>query len=81
MANRLLERDGPGCWLCGGPMPDPPKRANKRRTIEHLVPRSKGGTDDWGNLVVCHQHCNHHLADRPREKKLAMREKWQRARG
>jgi len=47
--------------------------------LEHLLPRSLGGTDDAANLVVCHQHCNMHLKDRPREQKEAMRLKWQRA--
>ncbi|ANY19218.1 hypothetical protein A6F68_00689 [Tsuneonella dongtanensis] len=60
-------------------MPDPPKRANKRRSLEHLTPRSLGGDDSEANLVVCHQHCNAHLKDRPREQKEKMRTKWHRA--
>jgi len=77
MIAQLLERDGPDCWLCGYPMPHPPKKLNKRRSLEHLTPRVLGGKDDAGNLVVCHQHCNGHLREHPREKKLAIREKWQ----
>jgi hypothetical protein len=77
MIARILARDGPDCWLCGYPMPDPPKRLNKRRSLEHLTARVLGGKDEEGNLVVCHQHCNGHLREHPREKKLAIREKWQ----
>ncbi len=78
MIARLLKRDGEDWWLCGRAMPDPPRHPNKRRTIEHLNPRSLGGGDEESNLVVCHQHCNMHLRDRPPDRKLKMRAKWRR---
>jgi 5-methylcytosine-specific restriction endonuclease McrA len=76
MVARILKRDGSECWLCAYPLRDPPKKHNKRISIEHLTPRAAGGGDDEANLVLCHQHCNGHLRDRTREKKLAMRAKW-----
>lgn len=76
MVAQLLARDGSDCWLCAYPMTQPPKRPNKRISLEHLTPRVLGGGDGTDNLVLCHQHCNGHLRDRPREKKLAIRKKW-----
>jgi 5-methylcytosine-specific restriction endonuclease McrA len=76
MVARLLKRDGATCWLCALPLRHPPKRPNKRISLEHLTPRSLAGGDVESNLVLCHQHCNKHLADHPLEEKLAMRKKW-----
>jgi 5-methylcytosine-specific restriction endonuclease McrA len=44
----VLERDGHTCTYCGQP-------ANH---VDHVVPRSKGGTDDLGNLVSSCEGCN-----------------------
>ena len=76
MIARLLSRDGSQCWLCARPLRDPPKRPNKRISLEHLKARSLGGDDSEANLVLWHQHCNAHLRDRPLERKLRMRKKW-----
>ena len=27
-------------------------------TIDHLIPRSKGGTESWDNLAICCYECN-----------------------
>lgn len=32
--------------------------APNRKTIDHLIPRSKGGTDDESNLVIACRKCN-----------------------
>lgn len=37
------------CHLCGRPGAD---------TLDHLVPRSKGGTDELDNLAPAHKSCN-----------------------
>lgn len=36
------------CWYCGAPAD----------TIDHMQPRSKGGTNQYGNLVPCCDECN-----------------------
>lgn len=50
----ILRRDGRRCAYCG-------KRAD---TIDHVVPRSRGGTHDWDNCVAACRACNSRKADR-----------------
>ena len=38
----------------------------KRLSLEHLVPRSRGGTDSIENLRPCHLGCNSHRGNRHR---------------
>lgn len=56
---RLAERDGWWCWLCGGAI-DPGAAANSpaRATIDHVVPRSRGGATEPANLRLAHKRCN-----------------------
>lgn len=55
-----LKTDGV-CACCGKPMP------LSRRTIDHFIPKSKGGSDDMRNLVPLCKNCNkqkaYHLVD------------------
>ena len=44
----VLMRDNCICWKCG-------KHAN---TVDHLIPRSRGGSDDPLNLAACCGKCN-----------------------
>ena len=50
----LMHRDRFRCAYCGG-------RAD---TIDHVIPRSKGGAHSWENCVACCSSCNHRKADR-----------------
>lgn len=50
----LMHRDGYRCAYCGG----------KAETIDHIVPKSKGGAHSWENCVACCAKCNHRKADR-----------------
>jgi hypothetical protein len=45
---RILARDRHVCHYCGGPA----------RTVDHVVPKIEGGTDDPGNLVAACSSCN-----------------------
>lgn len=36
-------------------------------TLDHIVPRSKGGKDSWSNLVACCSPCNKKKADKSLE--------------
>jgi 5-methylcytosine-specific restriction endonuclease McrA len=51
----IYQRDGNRCQYCG---------ATRRLTIDHVVPRSKGGSDDWDNLVVACSSCNTKKGDK-----------------
>ncbi len=50
----VLRRDGRRCAYCG-------KRAD---TIDHVVPRSRGGAHSWDNCVAACRGCNSRKADR-----------------
>lgn len=69
----LRARDGDNCWRCNRPMNFNDPNCRRAATIEHVTPRSKGGTDDLGNLRLCHVGCNRHLADHEPEQKERMR--------
>lgn len=49
----VLRRDEHRCCYCGTP-------AN---TIDHVLPRSRGGRDTWENLVACCLRCNNAKGD------------------
>lgn len=44
----VLRRDGYRCGYC----------ATSAATIDHVLPRSRGGADSWENLVACCLRCN-----------------------
>lgn len=46
---RLFRRDDFQCGYCG---------SKKNLTIDHIIPKSKGGTNSWTNLVTCCYNCN-----------------------
>jgi len=50
----VLRRDGQRCAYCG----------NSATTIDHVLPRSRGGADSWENLVACCLKCNNAKSDR-----------------
>ena len=50
----VFTRDGQTCVYCGG----------TATSIDHVVPRSRGGTHTWDNVVAACRRCNHTKADR-----------------
>lgn len=40
------------CFVCMEPV------AYDDASVEHIVPSSKGGTDDMSNLTISHEQCN-----------------------
>jgi len=48
----IFERDGNTCQYCGR------KMRREKLTIDHIVPRSRGGGDSWSNLVLACLECN-----------------------
>lgn len=55
----LAERDGWVCWLCEQPIdPDAVLGAPQRASIDHVVPKSRGGPTEPANLRLAHARCN-----------------------
>ena len=52
----VLKRDGYRCQMCGIAAKDDP---DVRLEVDHVIPRSRGGTDDPMNLWVLCFDCNH----------------------
>ena len=48
LSQSILERDGYRCYLCG----------DWANTVDHLVPKAAGGSDDPTNLAACCRPCN-----------------------
>jgi len=55
----ILRRDGFTCQYCGA--------RHKVLTIDHVIPRSRGGRDSWENLVAACLDCNVRKGDRTPE--------------
>ena len=55
---RIYKRDNFECIYCG---------SRKNLTIDHVIPRSKGGINSWDNLVTCCAGCNLKKGDKSLE--------------
>ena len=55
---RIFKRDGYECGYCG---------SKRNLTIDHIIPRSKGGTNTWKNMVTCCNRCNNEKDDKTLE--------------
>lgn len=57
---RLIARDGPDCTICREPLDRGIRVVNHPRAIsfDHVVPRSRGGLTQPGNLRLAHRVCN-----------------------
>lgn len=67
IVEKLLHRDGPECFFCG-------KRMKDDISVEHLLSRSKGGSNHLDNLVLAHILCNSEASNRAIVDKIKMRE-------
>lgn len=46
---KIYQRDGYKCVYCG---------THKKLTIDHVIPKSKGGKNTWENMATCCSDCN-----------------------
>ena len=63
----LNDYQGQRCYLCGDPMAaqsDITSPDVRMQSIDHVIPKSKGGTNRLGNVALAHKGCNNHKADR-----------------
>lgn len=52
--HNIFKRDGGKCQYCG---------SLKKLTIDHVIPKSKGGQSTWSNLVTACNKCNSQKGD------------------
>jgi 5-methylcytosine-specific restriction endonuclease McrA len=77
LTRKLAEEGDLVCRYCGRKglaieVPDAVTKAEMRHlaTLDHVVPRSKGGTDDESNLVVACYPCNQRKGDESVDKMM-----------
>jgi 5-methylcytosine-specific restriction endonuclease McrA len=64
----ILRRDGYKCGYCG--------RGDLPLTIDHVIPKARGGSDSWENLICACTTCNNKKGDRtPEDAKMYLRHK------
>ena len=64
----VFKRDRFTCQYCGR------QPGGEELTIDHVLPRSRGGTSTWENCVLACMACNHRKADRtPAEARMTLR--------
>ena len=65
--NNILWRDKNQCQYCGV------IESPREMTIDHVVPRSRGGENSWSNLVTCCKKCNQKKGNRtPQEANMSL---------
>ena len=62
LKTRLAEAQNWRCCWCGCVMTEIPNKENSF-TFEHLLPKSKGGSNKRKNLVISCHECNHRRKD------------------
>jgi 5-methylcytosine-specific restriction endonuclease McrA len=63
----VLRRDHHSCQYCG---------SSKHLTLDHVIPRSRGGQHRWDNVVTACERCNSKKSDRtPHEAGMQLRTK------
>jgi 5-methylcytosine-specific restriction endonuclease McrA len=61
----LLHRDSQSCQYCG--------YSGEELTLDHVIPRSRGGGDSWENIVAACVRCNVKKGSRtPREANMVL---------
>lgn len=61
----IMKRDRHTCQYCG---------VKSDLTLDHVLPKSRGGKDTWENLVTACNHCNVKKGDRtPDEAKMTLK--------
>jgi 5-methylcytosine-specific restriction endonuclease McrA len=65
--HNIMKRDAFQCLYCG---------STKNLTLDHMIPKSRGGDSSWTNLVTACMRCNTRKGDRtPEEAGLILKQK------
>jgi 5-methylcytosine-specific restriction endonuclease McrA len=54
----LWEEQGGRCWYCTRPV------RSREATVDHVLAKSRGGTNEWANVVMACRQCNERKANR-----------------
>lgn len=64
----VIKRDRHICQYCG--------RTDKAMTVDHVIPKNRGGRDTWENLVCACTECNGKKGNRtPQEARMPLKRK------
>lgn len=65
-AREIAQRDGTDCGICGLPVDMTLSRADGLEcpSVDHIMPRARGGSHDPTNLQLAHLRCNMAKSDR-----------------
>lgn len=65
VVEQLVAVYGAVCYLCSEPIDlTVPRTSAMGATVDHIMPLSKGGTDDFENLQLAHWVCNNRKSDK-----------------
>ena len=67
----ILNRDKNTCLYCGEVF------SARNLTLDHVIPKSRGGKNTWENLVTCCMPCNKHKGDKMLHELRDMKLKYQ----
>lgn len=62
LARLVREKTGETCFYCDSPFSSDPA-SDRRATVDHVFPVSRGGTNDINNLVTACWQCNRSKSD------------------
>lgn len=63
---KLYARDNGVCWICGGKCNiEADGNDNYYPSVDHIVPVSLGGKDQWDNVRLAHRICNSLRGNKP----------------
>ncbi len=62
----ILDRDAHTCAYCGG----------EGDTVDHIVPKALGGTEEPGNLITACRRCNSSKADKVNKRLNWTNKRW-----
>ena len=64
----IIKRDRHACQYCG--------RTDRAMTVDHVIPKDRGGKDTWENLVCACTDCNGKKGNRtPKEARMLLKRK------